>query len=75
MAFLRTLGSVVTVQLYLLLCCVDDGQVSSFALAEGLALGPIPCGSRDEVAAAVEEMPVHGADDRGLCCRFDHLRS
>ncbi|KAA8586310.1 hypothetical protein FQN60_007879 [Etheostoma spectabile] len=53
-------------QLYLLLRRVDDGQVSSFALAVRLALGPIPGGPGDEVTAVAEEMPVHGADDRGL---------
>lgn len=54
---------------YLLLGREDDGQVASFALAVGLALGPVPGGPRDEVAAVAEEVPVVGADDgrrRGL---------
>lgn len=50
-------------QQYLLLGREDDGQVASFALAVGLALGPVPGGPRDEVAAVVEEVPVVGADN------------
>lgn len=50
---------------YLLLGRVDDGQVTSLALAVRLALRPIPRVSGDEVTAVVEEMPVVRADDRG----------
>lgn len=64
-------------RLYLLLGREDDGQVTSLALAVRLALRPIPGDSGDVVAAAVEEIPVHGAGDGGcrLCGQFDHLGS
>ena len=61
--------------MYLLLGCVDDGQVSSLALAVRLALWPVPRGSGDEVTAVIEEMPVWVADYRSLRRLFDHLRS